>query len=78
MLEEGLKVARKPFEYSVFDLVEEIKIKNRVKVDAVKKENYQHALTKTLNKTVTQNFGFLAKDNDRVMEMLEDSDLSKE
>ena len=40
MLEEGLKVARKPFEYSVFDLVEEIKIKNRVKVDAVKKENY--------------------------------------
>ncbi len=46
MLEDKAKMHRYPFEYGVYDLVEEIKIKGRVKPNI--KEDFDDAINKCL------------------------------
>lgn len=62
---------RYPFEYGVYDIVEEIKIKGRVKPN--KKEDFDDAINKMLTKTVMNqsSFEMTTRLKDRVTDMLQ-------
>lgn len=73
MREERLKMPRYPCDYGVYDFVEELKIKERVK--PTRKEDYDEAINKALTKTIANPSTFLHVDNDRVSEMLQQEGL---
>ena len=72
---EMTKMHRAPFEYGIYDLVEELKVKERVKPNM--KEDMSKTINSVLGLATSEGFGKPNKPKDRVYDMLAEEDIHK-
>jgi hypothetical protein len=79
LTKEHLRMPRYPFEYGVYDIEEEVKIKQWVKIDPKKPgEKYEESINKKLVNTFTGPEFANTQDKDQVLSLLGEEDLEKE